>query len=303
LSIDETRSFKKKKATNGVIAMTKYDNWTALSARIRGLIDASHLAAELFARNNDALGGMIHLGKHALAILNDLDKFGATLDDSSEHARLAIKKLASEAGELFNTVHTTTDMRQIYIRSGLLMLAAAETELSYLLRDRQAAIRALSDRAFEHLQRTIVVDDSVRQKWVNAFDTGEPECEKLGAVHLLSHGIWAFKANATGGRTDLVYQEPLTNINAVERFADGLVLTEWKKLSDGGNPTRYFESARNQSDFYSTGVLAGTELTRYRYAILVSREDVDVPDDFSNGLVTYRHVNIAIEPRTPSKRH
>ena len=77
--------------------MTEFDDWTALSARIRGLVDASLLAAELFAPNNDALGGMVHLGKHALAILNDLDKFGATLDDSSQHARLAMfkKKLAA----------------------------------------------------------------------------------------------------------------------------------------------------------------------------------------------------------------
>jgi hypothetical protein len=70
--------------------MTKYDEWTPISARIRGLVDASHLAAELFARNNDALGGMVHLGKHALAILNDLDKFAATLDDSSEQARVSV---------------------------------------------------------------------------------------------------------------------------------------------------------------------------------------------------------------------
>ena len=46
------------------------------------------LPPSFFAPNNDALGGMVHLGKHALAILNDLDKFGATLDDSSQHARI-----------------------------------------------------------------------------------------------------------------------------------------------------------------------------------------------------------------------
>jgi hypothetical protein len=282
--------------------MINFDDWTALSARIRGLIDASHLAAELFAKNNDALGGMVHLGKHALTVLNDLERFGATLDDSSEHARLAINKLVYEAGTLFRNVDGTTEMRQIYIRSGLLMLAAAEAELSYLLRDRQARIRALSDRAFEHLQRSIVVDESVRQRWIDAFDDGETECEKLGAVHLLSHGIWAFKVNATGGRTDLVYQEPLTNVNAVNQFADGLVLTEWKRLSDGGDPTKSFESARDQSNCYSAGVLAGTELTRYRYAIVVSRQDIKVPDDFGSGAVTYRHINIAVEPRVPSRR-
>ena len=28
-------------------------------------------------------------------------------------------------------------------------------------------------------------------------------------MHLLSHGIWAFKVDAKVGRTDLVYQNPL----------------------------------------------------------------------------------------------
>ena len=92
--------------------MTKLDEWAPISARIRGLVDASHLAAELFARNNDALGGMVHLGKHALAILNDLDEFGATLDDSSKHARVAIGKLTAEARQLFTTVDSTPEMRQ-----------------------------------------------------------------------------------------------------------------------------------------------------------------------------------------------
>jgi hypothetical protein len=81
--------------------MTEFDDWTALSARIRGLVDASLLAAELFARNNDALGGMVHLGKHALAILNDFDKFGATLDDSSQHARLAIREIGFRSRDAF----------------------------------------------------------------------------------------------------------------------------------------------------------------------------------------------------------
>ena len=64
--------------------------------------------------------------------------------------------------------------------------------------------KSLVERAFIHLQRTIVVDHDIRKKWKSAFNTGEIACERLGAVHLLSHGIWAFKADALGERTDLI---------------------------------------------------------------------------------------------------
>jgi hypothetical protein len=33
-------------------------------------------------------------------------------------------------------------------------------------------------------------------------------CEKLAGVHLLLHGIWAFKVHAAGERTDLVFPQP-----------------------------------------------------------------------------------------------
>ena len=55
-------------------------------------------------------------------------------------------------------------------------------------------------RAFAHLQRSIVVDAEPRAKWQKAFDNGEAECEKLSAVHRLLHGIWAFKINASDQR-------------------------------------------------------------------------------------------------------
>jgi hypothetical protein len=152
------------------------------------------------------------------------------------------------------------------------------------------------------LQRSIVVDESVQQRWTNAFKSGEPECEKLGAVHLLGHGIWAFKVNATGGRTDLVFQEPLADLANAVRSSDGLVLTEWKRHRTGQSAARCFEQARSQSKSYASGVLAGTELTHVRYAIVVSEEDVELPADVLDGGVTYRHINVAVNPRVPSRR-
>jgi hypothetical protein len=181
------------------------------------------------------------------------------------------------------------------------MLAAFETEMSFILSDVQESIRARSERAFSHLQRSIVVDASFREKWQEAFKNGEVACEKLGAVHLLLHGIWAFKVDAAGARTDLVFQEPAGDLTKAQRYADGFVLTEWKKANPKDDPGRRFDEARLQAGRYSQGALAGSELTSYRYAVVVSRQEVEVPDDLRESGVVYRHINIAVDPRTPSR--
>jgi hypothetical protein len=285
--------------------MATLDNWPALSGRIRGLVAASHLAGQLLPASLDASPGLLALKKEAGDILKELGRFSGSLGMSSPAVVQAIMRLTATAGPMFlNDAGLSSESRLNHIRSGLVMIAAAEAEISYLLRDRQAAILSRADRAFTHLKRLIVVDESVRGKWQRAFGTGEPECERIGAVHLLGHGIWAFKAHASGGRTDLVYQEPLSDVDLeeVRRTSDGLVLTEWKRLLDGENPAKRFEDARKQSEGYATGVLAGTELRSYRFAILVSKHQVETPADRQEGEITYRHVNIAVEPLTPSKQ-
>jgi hypothetical protein len=65
-----------------------------------------------------------------------------------------------------------------------------------------------------------IADSSIRQKWRNAFDEGEVACEKLGGVHLLLHGIWAFKVHTPEERTDLVLQEPIRNLTEVGQTAE-----------------------------------------------------------------------------------
>jgi hypothetical protein len=105
-----------------------------------------------------------------------------------------------------------------------------------------------------------IADDDFREKWQAAFAAGEPACEGLGQVHLLSHGIWAYKVNAAGERTDLVYQEPVADYANDYRYADGLVLTEWKKAAVRRDAASKFEEARNQARSYAQGALAGNEL-------------------------------------------
>jgi hypothetical protein len=91
----------------------------------------------------------------------------------------------------------------------LVPLAAFRSEFEYLLQDHEVESRSAVELAFEHLRRLIVVDDQVRKKWQAGFEQHETHCERLGSVHLLSHGIWAFKVATGGAATDLVFPEPI----------------------------------------------------------------------------------------------
>jgi hypothetical protein len=87
----------------------------------------------------------------------------------------------------------------------LVTLAALEAEVTFILTGRQVQLRTRSERSFLLLQRMLAVDDAVAAKWKDALDKGELACERLGSLHLLSQGIYAFKINAEGARTDLVF--------------------------------------------------------------------------------------------------
>jgi hypothetical protein len=150
------------------------------------------------------------------------------------------------------------------------------------------------------LQRLLVVDASARAAWQAALKDGEIACEKLGAVHLLWHGIWAFKVNAAGERTDLIFQEPSSS-GEEERYADGLVLTEWKVAATPNVGQQRFAEARVQAQRYAAGALAGNELTAYRYLVVVSDEHITVPADIVDGAVVCRHINIVVDPQPPSR--
>jgi len=66
-------------------------------------------------------------------------------------------------------------------------LGSFRAEFTYLLADTEAVARSLTLRAFTHLQRSIVADETVAARWRSAFAESQAEraCEKLGAVHLL----------------------------------------------------------------------------------------------------------------------
>jgi hypothetical protein len=277
--------------------------WTIIAGRIRGLMQAAELHSRfLSVRSGDTFGRTQRLREQGERIVTEVSGFRDRSRQSLPAEALdRIDEFVKHATPLLQTTNGTPDLREELVWAGLVALGAFETELSYLLADLEQAIRSRSELAFAHLQRSIVVDETFGKKWQGAFSVGETACEKLGAVHLLSHGIWAFKVNAEGERTDLVYQESSTRFEREQDYADGLVLTEWKKATSKKEADGKFEEARNQAHRYGRGVLAGNELTHYRYAVVVSEEHVQIPDDMTHDGIVYRHINIAVKPKSPSK--
>ncbi len=283
--------------------MTYHDQWKALSSRIRGLMQAAQLHAQFLAvRRSDAYGAGKHLGEQIEEVLLALSVFRDRFQhELSSPALASIENLVASIGGVISDTSGGPGAKQERVWAVLVRLSAFETEMSFILSDAQETIRTRSERAFSHLQRLIVADPAFRDKWNRAFEEGEVACEKLGAAHLLLHGIWAFKVDAAGARTDLVFQEPAGDLVDEQRYADGIVLTEWKRMNPKDNAEERFDQARSQAQRYAQGVLAGSELTTYRYAVVVSRQQVSVPDDLTEGGVVYRHINVAVDPRTPSR--
>jgi hypothetical protein len=141
--------------------MAAFDEWTPLSARIHGLVEAARLAAAMLPVATDIYGAFRLLREHAADILTDLDQFADTLETADE-AKSAIKTFTQDRRTLFTDQSGTQESRQAQARTSIVMLTAIEAEVSHLLRDRELLIRIQSERAFEHLQRQIVVDDTIR---------------------------------------------------------------------------------------------------------------------------------------------
>ena len=159
----------------------------------------------------------------------------------------------------------------------------------------------MTELAFEHLARLLAIDGDTRAKWLKAFESHETHCEQLGAVHLLSHGIWGFKVSSAGSATDLVFGEPLEKqVAAIRRTARALVLTEWKLVRNTDELDAQATKARRQGELYSAGVLHDIVLKSTRYIILVYRKRLQPPDDLRESGVIYRHIVVPVVPDLPS---
>jgi hypothetical protein len=277
--------------------------WQAISNQIAGLLDAGRFYLESFGpRRTDVYDvGRKQLLPHSEAVYSAVVRFGKTFKASLPLAAVdCLTRFVRTFGRHFKDSHSIDALASLQFM--ITALASFRSEFDYHLSDITVVAKRLSERAFLHLQRSIVADHNVRENWIKAFETGgETQCEKLGGAHLLMHGIWAFKVGAEGERTDLVFGEALTDVSAIERSAEALVLTEWKLIRSNSNVERVASDARKQATRYSTGALGGLELTDYRFIVLVSKLFIQLPRDHLEDGVLYRHINIAVNPQTPSK--
>jgi hypothetical protein len=281
------------------------NEWQALSSRIKGLLDAAtffYLA--LHHSSEDARS----VKKKVL--LPEAENIVTSLKAFSERYKLVLPEIATFRLKEFlekpefgakDFFAPTTNYEVANLQFALTSLAAFQAEFNYIIADTQFIMRRITERAFVHLQRCIIVDEDFRRKWITAFERRETECEKLGALHLLSHGAWAFKVDALGGRTDLILNEPLAPMSLLERSADALVLTEWKLVKDPDLLEDKIQEALKQAEIYVSTVIGGIELRNYRYLIMVSEGRMKMPDEISKGGINYRNINIAVNPGNPSK--
>lgn len=270
--------------------------WSALSAAIRGFGAAAGPFYEACKSTGSDFHGIAnsYLIPRAKAIVVRLQAFGERLG-LPEEAATAIRDFSS-----FEK-HSLKGASGVYaVGAYTAALAAVEATVGLLLEDRELLGCQITERAFEHLQRQIVADPAVREAWKTAFDLGEPACEKLGAVHLLLHGVWAFKIGAAGERTDLVYNQPLDLGATMRTGPSALVLTEWKKADSASKATPCAEEAQRQAALYTTGCLADSEISRTRYLVVVTRKSRGPLDDVSEGNVRYRRLVLAVDPDSPS---
>lgn len=282
--------------------MALTETWAAVSGFIKGLREAGELYSRFMAyQNEDSFASGKYLrercGNAVTALESFRQDFGRALPkEAADRIDSFLGSSLAKAAKDPSTDHRGA-------RGALVGLAAVEAEITFILHGCQEQIRARSERAFLLLQRTLAVDGDVRSRWIDAYKDGEVACERLGSLVLLSQGIYAFKVDAIGARTDLVFSEP-PDESLLFRSVEGLVLTEWK-VADAANAAARFKEARIQADLYKAGPLAGLELTGYRYLVAVSLKalpSASIPrDDISASGITYRHVNIVLEPEVPSK--
>ena len=278
--------------------MTWKNEWNAIAARIDAIITTGNMLMQVFSKSNEDPLGMS--GK----IIQQVVDLETSLQNFAVQYGGLLPNNASKALETYISSSTQKN----YIPSNPLLNTSSKlvgmhlllSEVNYYLTDFSEIIKRQSERAFLHLQQIIVADSEAQRRWQNAFNKDGTDCERLGAAHLLHHGIFAFKAHTSQGRTDLVFGEPIIN-DEIARVADGLVLTEWKKVVKPSDRARKAGEARKQTTIYNASVLGGVELKDYRYIVLVSMKQLPTIADVSENGITYRHINIAVNPESPSK--
>jgi len=181
------------------------DEWRSIGARIQGLLKA----ADFYIRTIGVSGEDRYsvpdknLAEQSREIINSLTRF------LKAHKTVIPSRAATVLRRFLEGDGMTIADQRVKGISGLrlriTLLVALRSEIEYYLSDFETVASKKTERAFLHLQQSIAADETVSSKWKDAFSAGEAACEKLGAAHLMLHGIWAFKIHASGARTDLVF--------------------------------------------------------------------------------------------------
>jgi hypothetical protein len=282
--------------------VTWLQEWKAIAVRIDALLQATTFFYQSTARVGADYHGVSNsdIIPACRAIVEDLTTFSKCYETFVPPAAMPL--LARVVEQLTNRLTQDRSGGLPGVQGLLVPLSVFRAEFEFHLRDVSAVVRNLVVRAFTHLQRLLIADTSVQAVWEQAYQADEPACERLGAAHLLAHGIWAFKASEAGARTDLVLGTHLVVDAQVESAADGLVLTEWKRVVQPQKTVKKAEEAVRQMRRYSESILAGFELATDRYIVLVSHDSLaNMPADFKEAEIMYHHVNVAVAPSVPSR--
>lgn len=283
--------------------MSWHREWKAIEKSISDLTDICRdFVSALGARNSDSFGT---IKKIILPMAGEITERITVLGQrySSQLPATALKKIDELKNLHIDSAYASaTQNEPTAVAHFSSRLQKFQSDFNYLTSDLEGIAVRLTARAFLHLQRSIVADHTIREKWKTARVQHEMACEKLGAVHLLQHGIWSFKVDSAGERTDLILGEVLTDqaLGDVYLSSEGLVLTEWKTATQSNSKQKYRE-AFAQAERYARGSLAAIELKSYRYLVIVSEEYLnDVPADHEKEGIIYKYINIAVDPSSPS---
>lgn len=267
--------------------------WGRIAVRIENLEKAAGIAGA----GNTYKGVPEMLCSQLSECVSQLEQFLAT------HSTIVPAAATQRFGDAVSK-HSLKDHANTieHLRSRLAIVVSLVAELNWELTDPAIHLEGIAERAFLHLSRLLAADAAQSARWLDEFQktqTAETACERLGATHLLLHGIYAFKVDA-GERTDLVLGNKLTWTKSLARAVEGLVLTEWKVVRDEKDAEKIAKQARAQAQLYTQGGLAGIALEAVRYVVLVSEKALPPIDDVALNGCIYRHINIAVSPDTPS---
>jgi len=227
------------------------------------------------------------------------EKHDATLNEKSKNRYDEYLVVATPHANYPN------DREGMATQSLMISQSALIADISGMLDTVESRALPAIERAFLHLQRLLIADRETRNTWHSAFlnsSSTETECEKLGAVHLLMHGIYAFKSDSAGERTDLVLGGKLLYSDEIRVAMQALVLTEWKVVRNASHYEKITYEAIEQADLYRYGSLAGFELENICYLVLISENLLrPVREVVSRNGVRFEIVNLAINRLSPSK--